>query len=92
MGRTADVNANLGACFSDPIEAALVCTAGAFVDLQEKRHEADYDSDAQFTAAEAASHIAEADSIFSARPTLTGRDNVNAFLTAIVVRSRSQGE
>lgn len=91
-GRAANLNKLVADCFSDPLARPLVNVARTFVDLQEKRHEADYNMDAQFTGAEAASLHADAEAVFQDWPALKGHPNTTAFLTCLVLWKQWRGD
>ena len=69
--------------------AALVDLASAFIVLQEARHEADYDLARVFTRVGVEALVARAQTAFKSWASVTGQEEGDAFLVALLVRGRT---
>lgn len=87
-GKKAELGGGTKELASDPIEPALVNLAAAFVDLQEARHQADYDTARTFIRLDVLSKISSAQQAFSDWRTVKNRPNATIFLTALLLQSR----
>lgn len=68
---------------------ALVDVASAFIDLQEARHEADYDLARAFSRGEVAALVVQAQTAFTNWNSVAGTPEGDAFLVALLVRGRT---
>ena len=71
------------------LPAALQQVARTFVELQEERHEADYSLAKALTRSEVLAAIARARGALAAWKTVKGSPEADAYLLAMVVKSRS---
>jgi len=69
--------------------ADLVDVAKAFIELQEARHEADYDLSRSFTRFQADQGVALAQNAFRKWNVVSGKPEGEVFLVALLVKSRS---
>ncbi len=79
---------NLKTLLSTRLSPELISVAGAFVDLQEARHRADYDLSVDLTRAEALSHVQKAEAALSAWRTQRETSDAKVFLTALLLNDR----
>jgi hypothetical protein len=69
-----------------PLEAALVQVLEAFVELQEARHQADYDTTKVWNRLEVANHVATARSAFQDWQSIRRVPNATVFLVALLLQ------
>ncbi len=74
---------------ASPPSASLVDVASAFIALQEARHEADYDLARVFTRVEVKALVGRARAAFQTWASVTGTEEADAFLVALLVRGRT---
>jgi hypothetical protein len=84
-GKISNLNAALRAVVVNPLEAEFATIAGAFVQLQEARHSADYDTIEVFSRPDVLSTIDLADQAFAAWKAVKDKPNANAFLAALLL-------
>ena len=70
---------------ASPLEVELVTIAEAFVELQEARHSADYDTTEVFSRPDVLSTIDLVDQAFAAWKAVKDTPNANAFLAALLL-------
>lgn len=68
----------------EPLEPELARVAGAFVELQEARHAADYDVADVFTRFDVLEKIAVVEQAFAAWRTVKRRPNAKVFVAALL--------
>ncbi len=78
----------LGAAISAPITHELKRLSAAFVDLQQARHEADYDVGRSFARREVLDLVAKAEQAFQDWTSVSGSEGGDAFLVAILLRKK----
>jgi hypothetical protein len=71
-----------------PLEPALVTVLQAFVELQEARHQADYDPTMTWNRLGAASHVATARNAFASWQTIRRTPNAVVFATALLLQKQ----
>lgn len=87
-GRKADLGGGTKELATDPIEPALVNLAAAFVDLQEARHQADYDLSRTFIRLDVLSKVNSAEQAFRDWGSVKGQPNAVVFLAALLLQNR----
>lgn len=84
-GDPASLNATTRALIAGALEPELAVVAAAFVNLQEARHAADYDTAQSFNRADALAWVRAAETAFAAWKAVKGRPNANVFLAALLL-------
>jgi hypothetical protein len=91
-GSVQNLNAGTGKLVTAPLAPELVSVATAFADLQEARHQADYDVSEVLTRVDVLQKIALARQAFAAWQAIKGTPNAAVFLAALrLQRHWSQG-
>ena len=85
-GKLQDLPADIRSLIAPPLEPEFALLAKAFIELQQARHVADYDFSRSMTREEALAKINLADSAFGAWDQVRRSDNVNVFLTALLLQ------
>jgi uncharacterized protein (UPF0332 family) len=87
-GNVENLSDALKAMVSPPIEGELSTVADAFVELQEARHDSDYDTTEVFARAEALEKLQQASEAFAAWKAVKGKPNATAFLAALLLNKQ----
>jgi hypothetical protein len=74
-----------------PMQPELATIAEAFIELQQARHSADYDTTEVFSRPDVLSTIDLVDQAFAAWTTIKGEANANAFLAALLLNRHWRG-
>ena len=80
------ISAAVGAVLTFPLEPPLVRVLDAFVELQEARHQADYDPTKAWNRLAAATHVATARSAFASWQTIRRSPNTAVFVAALLLQ------
>lgn len=72
------------ALLGQAIQPELTQVAAAFVDLQQARHEADYDTARRYTRQEATDLVEQAEQAFADWPTIRNSLQANTFLVGLL--------
>jgi hypothetical protein len=78
--------ASTATLLAPPISPDITFVARAFVDLQDARHEADYDTLASFSKPDVMSKIHEVEQSFVKMSLIRGDPNFNVFLSALLLQ------
>jgi len=73
-----------GQLMSRPIDSRLAFVAKTFVDLQEERHKADYDTIASFSRADVMLKITDVEQALASIQAIRGNPNTHVFLVALL--------
>ena len=76
---------------SQPLQSELLQVASAFVDLQEARHEADYDTARRFTRREVLDLVSQAEQAFADWSRVRGSVQADTFLIGILAFGNMRG-
>jgi hypothetical protein len=87
-GRATDLGGGTRELAADPIEPELVNIATVFVDLQEARHQADYDTSRIFIRLDVLSKFASVEQAFRDWRVVRNKSNTVVFLAALLLQSR----
>jgi hypothetical protein len=90
-GHVGALSAAVQALMNGPMEPELAMIAEAFVELQEARHKADYDTTEVFSRADVLSAIDLATQSFAAWKAVNGKPNANAFLATLLLNRQWRG-
>ena len=74
-----------------PLQPELVRVASAFVDLQQARHEADYDPARRFTRREVVDLVEQAEQAFADWNQVRGSIQADTFLTGLLASRNMRG-
>ena len=74
-----------------PLQSELLQVASAFVDLQEARHEADYDTARRFTRREVLDLVSQAEQAFADWSRVRGSVQADTFLVGILAFGNMRG-
>jgi hypothetical protein len=85
QGDIAKLSSALQTIIEHPLEPELTIVSGAFVELQEARHVADYDVTDTFTKFDVLEKIDLADQAFAAWQVVRDRPNTKVFLAALLL-------
>jgi len=84
-GKVENLTEALKALVSEPIQSELSLIADAFVELQEARHDADYDTTQVFARADTLEKVEQANEAFAAWKLVRNEPNATAFLAALLL-------
>lgn len=73
------------------IQSDLALVAKVFVDLQQARHEADYDTSKDFSRRDCLDHVTRAEDAFKKWDTIRKTLQANVFLVALLTQSQMKG-
>lgn len=79
---------DLGDLVHTPVEKELVDVATTFIEMQELRHQADYNVAASFDRTQVLVHIASVEDAFRKWKKVVGKPNISVFLTAMMFQKR----
>lgn len=81
----------VGGLNGQPIQPELANVAGAFVDLQQARHEADYDLSRRFTRQETVDLVEQAEEAFRDWEVVRKSDQAVTFLVGLLAQQNIRG-
>lgn len=84
-GRVRNLGLALQQLVTEPLEPEIATVANAFVELQEARHGADYDSTQTFNRSDVLITVAMAEQAFTAWKRIRTSPNAAAFLAALLL-------
>lgn len=88
QGNLAGLNATTAGLITPPIRQELMLVAQTFVELQEARHEADYDTLASFSRTHVIPKIQEVERSFLGLAAIRGEPNSNVFYAALLLQEK----